>query len=353
MIKPLISRTNSSCVSGYSQLTKKTVDILKRNYDLIELPILFNKENSQEFKKLNKKTWGAPEFFITPLPDDPYFSMLNGMSPKNNCFVLTMWESTRLTRWQREEVKCFKKIIVPSQWGKIAFDQAGFKNVEIINLFVDENVFYYKEKQNYDKFIFLTGGSHLLETGNHQRKDIDQIVKLFKKAFKGVKDVELRIKLSENDYAKRKRYLDDQVKYFSFMKSESEYANFLSSGDAFISPSKSEGWGFMQIESLACGNILICPNYSSLSDYLTTENHLPVDYTEELAASNWGIAGGLWAEINEESLIEQMLYAYHNKDQIRNNSRKYYESVLPKFSIANYEKNLINFLETNYIFEDL
>jgi len=97
MIKTLISKTNLSCVSGYSQLTKKTIDILKKNYDLIELPVVFNKENSQEFKKLNKKTWGAPEFFITPLPDDPYFSMLNGMSPKNNCFVLTMWESTTIT----------------------------------------------------------------------------------------------------------------------------------------------------------------------------------------------------------------------------------------------------------------
>ena len=67
-----------------------------------------------------------------------------------------------------------------------------------------------------------------------------------------------------------------------------------------------------------------------------------VDFSEELACEGWGKNGGYWAEITEESLIDQMRLCYENKDDIRNNWLKYSNSVIPKFSIENYKNNLIN-----------
>jgi len=47
-------------------------------------------------------------------------------------------------------------------------------------------------------------------------------------------------------------------------------------------------------------------------------------------------------------LEEQLLNVYNKRDEIRHNASIYSESVLSKFSLKEYEKKLIYFLESNY-----
>ena len=349
MLKSLILRVDRNIVSGSKQLIDKTISILQKHYDLIILPIFEKKDNCCNYKKINKNNWGCPELYISSIPNDGYISFLGDFSVKDNCFLYTMWESTRLTRHQKIECKPFSKIFVPSKWNKITFEKENF-NTEVLPCFVDENIFYRKKRIDQSKFYFLAGGSDLLSTGNNNRKDFSVLIKLFNKLFKDKNDVGLKIKLSDSDYNSRKLILGDKTEYHGYIKSENDYSDFLNTCDAFVSMSKSEGWGFMQIENLAVGNALISPLYSGLTEFANVENSFAVEYEEDIAFGSWGSGGGMWANIKEESLEEQLLNVYNKRDEIRHKASFYSDSVLSKFSLKKYEENLIKIIEDNYSF---
>lgn len=349
MLKPLILRVDKGLVSGYKQLIEKTIPILEKYYDLIILPVFEEKNKCDGYKKINKTNWGCPELYISSIPNDGYISFLGDFTVKNNCFLYSMWESTRLTRHQKIECAPFAKIFVPSGWNQKTFQRENFKS-EVIQCFVDENYFYRRDKKDTSKFYFVTGGSHLISTANDKRKDFSMLLKVFRRLFKDKKDVGLKLKLSDCDYNQRQLILNDKIEYYGYIESQNDYANFLGNCDAFISISKAEGWGFMQIESLAVGKPLIAPLYSGITEYANESNTFKLDYEEDIAFGTWGSGGGMWANIKEESLEEQLLNVYNKRDEIRHKASEYSESVLSKFSLKKYEENLIKTIENNYTF---
>ena len=339
MSKNLILRTYDQLSSGYNELYKKTKKCLSEHYNIIEDPLFKN------FSHISKEFWDSPELWICTIPDGEYLSFKNDKRDKNNYSILTMWESTKLPSWQSKQLLGFKKVLVPSEWNKLCFSKIA-ENTEILNLFVDENIFFGRPKtQLLNKFIFSTGGLYLDTTGNDQRKDINSIIKAFKNEFYGNEEVELHIRLSEGDYYKQRRIVDDQIKFFPMLKEEKEYAEFIANTDVFISPAKSEGWGFMQIQSIAVGRPVISPFYSSLTEFLTKDNAYYVEYDEILASGNWGAAGGLWAQVRIDSFRKQIKNAYNEKSKIRDNWKICSNSVINKFSISKYKDRLINCLE--------
>lgn len=345
-MKTLICRIPSQSISGYKKLINKTISVLKRNFDLILIPLDGN-PNAQsldfKFNKLNKNNFNAPEFIITSLPVDRYSSFTNFLPDKNNLSFYTMWESTLVPRFPVEELNILKaKVFVPSQWNIEVFKLSGVKNVEHLALFVDTDIFKYKEKSNLKNFTFLAGACSSTSTGNGKRKNFNIILSAFRKAFKGVKDVELKFKISECDKPLLANILDDRISFNYKYLTDEEFYNYLSESDVFVSSSKAEGWGFFQIESLAIGRPIITPNYGGIKDFCNFENSFFIDYDEELAEGSWGKNGGCWAEIKEDSLIEQMRLTYENKDAIRHNWLNYSNSVSQKFSLENYEKNLVS-----------
>lgn len=347
MLKPLILRVDRGVVSGYKQLIEKTIKILEKHYELIILPVFNEKNDCEGYKKLNKNNWNCPELYLTPVSHDACLSFLGDFTVKDNCFLYTMWESSRLTRHQKIECRPFSKIIVPNKWNEECFKKDNF-DVSVLPCFVDENIYYKRDKKNINVFSFVAGGSNLIDSGNSKRKDFSMLLKVFRKVFKDKKDVELKIKLSNDDYNRRALFLDDKIKYFNYFDSELNYADFLGECDCFVSVSKSEGWGFMQIESLAVGKPLIAPLYSGITEFANLDNTFPLDFDEDIAFGAWGSGGGMWANIKEESLEDQLLSVYNKRDEIRHNSYNYSNSVLSKFSLKYYENNLVSFLEQNY-----
>lgn len=332
-------------VSGYAQLTQKTLQILNKYYDCLQLPLFNDDPLVVNYEKFDKSFQAATELVIASLPGDAYNTILSSLSSRKKCLLLTMWESTRLTGWHVRELEEFKHIFVPSDWNLECFANSGFNNVSKLNLFVDDKVFAPIAPKNKDVFTFITGGANLKSTGNDLRKDLPKIIKCFNTAFPAERDVELKVKLSSDDYRSFGRFLDERIRVVSHIDDEKDYADFLASGDVFVSPSKSEGWGFMQIESLAVGRPIISPIYSGLAEFLNKDNCFATPFFEKLAANNWGRSGGLWAEVPSESIIAQMRNCYHRRKEIRANYKTYSDTVLPKFSTENYEKNLISLVE--------
>lgn len=345
-MKPLICRIPAQAVSGYRKFIYKTIPILEKNFDLILLPLDSNSgSNDFPFKygKLNKDNFKSPEIIISSLTLDRYSSMSNILPDKDNISFFTMWESTMVPRFAIEELNAYVgKVFVPSKWTEDVFNVSGIKNVEHLSLFVDDSIFTYKPKTNLDKFTFTAGACSATSTGNNKRKNFDIILTAFRKAFKGVKDVELKFKISNCDRPKLSNILDDRISFNYNYLTDVEVGDFLSQSDVFVTSAKAEGWGFFQIESLAIGRPVITANYGGVKDFCNKDNSFFVNYSEELAFGSWGKNGGYWAEIKEDSLVEQMRLCYENKDIIRNNWKNYSNSVSEKFSLKNYEQNLIN-----------
>lgn len=344
-MKPLICRIPTQAVSGYKKFISKTIPILEKNFDLILIP-LDGRSSSDcfpfKYGKLNKDNFKSPEIIISSLTLDRYSSMSNILPDKDNISFFTMWESTIVPRFPVEELNNYVgKVFVPSKWTEEVFNISGVRNVEHLSLFVDDSIFKYKPKTNLDKFTFTAGACSATSTGNNKRKNFDIILTAFRKAFKGVKDVELKFKISNCDRPKLSNILDDRISFNYNHLTDEQVADYLTQSDVFVTSSKAEGWGFFQIESLAIGRPVITPNYGGVKDFCNEQNSFFVDFSEELASEGWGKNGGCWAEIKEESLIEQMRICYENKDSIRHNWLKYSESVIHQFSLKNYENNLI------------
>jgi len=346
-MKPFICRVPSLAISGYKKLIHKTVDILKDKCDLTLFPIEgFPQEKSDfNFGKITKENFKNDELIISSLPLDRYASLTNVLPDKDNISFITMWESTYLPRFSVEELNYFQgKILVPSLWNLDTFKISGVKRAYYLPLFVDDK-FQYNQKNNLDRFTFCAGACSATSSGNSQRKNFDIILSAFRKAFKNVKDVEIKFKLSICDKPKLSNVLDDRISFNYKNLTDLEVYDYLKESDVFVTSAKAEGWGFFQIESLAIGRPVITANYGGVKDFCNNENSFFVDYEEQLAVGSWGKNGGCWAEVKEESLIEQMRYCYENKDTIRHNWQKYSQSVLPKFSLKNYEQNLIAALD--------
>lgn len=343
----LIYRAPSNSVSGYKKLIEKTFNILNENFDLIFCSLDgsvadFNKPNKN---KLDKNNFFEKELVTCTVPLDRYATLSDCLPDKDNISIFTMWESSALPKFPVKELNyCANKVIVPSKWNKEVFENSGVKNVHHCPMFVDDSLFYYKPKINLDRFVFSAGACSASETGNSKRKNFEIIFSAFTKAFKGVKDVQLNLKISNNDKKKIGQFLDDRIKFITNHMSDGEVCNFLSESDVFISSSKAEGWGFLQIESLAVGRPIITVDYGGVKDFCNKDNSFFIEYEEVLADGAWGKRGGLWAEVREESIIEQMKYCYEHKDEIRHNWQKYSQSVLPQFNLENYANNLISFL---------
>lgn len=343
----LIFRAPANGVSGYKKLIDKTFDILNQKYDLIHCPLADDLISSQKTTKtkLNKDNFYEQELIIIPVPLDRYASLTNILPDKNNINFFTMWESSILPRFSVEELNNNgSKIIVPSRWNEDVFNCSGVKNVKHCPMFVDDSLFYFRPKKDLETFVFSAGACSASETGNSKRKNFEIIFSAFMKAFKGVKDVRLNLKISVGDKKRIGLFLDERIKFITSYLSDAQVSDFLCDSDVFISSAKAEGWGFFQIESLAIGRPVLTANYGGVKDFCNEENSFFLNYEEVLADGGWGKRGGLWAQVQEESIIEQMRYCYENKDSIRHNWQKYSQSVLPKFNVENYANNLTSFL---------
>lgn len=343
----LIFRSSRNFISGYKKLARSTFDILNKNYNLISL--FDSGDQNTNFHTpniLNRHNFFSKELFVSPLPYSKDQAFTNYLPYKDNIYIMTMWETDILHRYCVNELNdTAAKVFVPCSWNLETFKKSGVKNVQLLNLFVDDKYFHYKPKKDLSKFVFFCG-AHLdnYESAN-ERKDITLIIECFLKLFRDNNKVELVVKASGANKKNISQFINSNIKVVYDYLNDEEFSELLSTADVFISSSKSEGWGFFQIESLAIGRPVITVDYGGVKEFCNRDNSFFIDYEEELATGFFGKSGGCWAKIKKQSLLDQMLYVYQNKDIIRNKWQTYSKSVLPKFSVKNYELELLTVLK--------
>lgn len=102
--------------------------------------------------------------------------------------------------------------------------------------------------------------------------------------------------------------------------------------DAFILPSRGEGWGRPIVEAMAMLVPVIATNWSGPTEYLTDENSypLPVDRMSEVMEGPF--KGHFWAEPSIDKLRILMRHVMNNREEAQAKGQQAREDMINRFS---------------------
>jgi glycosyltransferase involved in cell wall biosynthesis len=155
------------------------------------------------------------------------------------------------------------------------------------------------------------------------RKQQDQIVEAFSKAFTKSDNVKLYISM-DNPFIdiseKKNKYkatLGPKVNIIDRVKNHAVLARLIQQSYCFVAPSLAEGWNLPLLESMACGKFTIATNYSGHTEFCDKNTTLLLEPTGKVPAldgmwfrENSKTNCGKWITYDEEQLVDHMRTIY-------------------------------------------
>jgi glycosyltransferase involved in cell wall biosynthesis len=197
------------------------------------------------------------------------------------------------------------------------------------------DIFFYNENKNFDKIKFLFVGK--LE----KHKGIDKLLKCFDILSKEFVDCELNIcGLGEyqnivRNYCKKNK----KISYFGYVRDEAKLSNIYKESNIFIQlpePLKKffikiceEQVGYVYLEAMASGNVIITRDIGSVKEIVGEHNFL---------VNNSSL----------ENVLYTMKYAIENKDNLIKISKKNVNRAKKVFNIKKWRKNFVSIIEDSY-----
>jgi glycosyltransferase involved in cell wall biosynthesis len=198
-----------------------------------------------------------------------------------------VFESTRIPENLVAVCASSEQVWVPTAWGRSVLIAHGIPpaNIRVIPEGVDGDRFHTHGRKPYTKdrpFRFLTVGKY------EQRKSLDEVIDAFAQVYANTPAIELIIKSNYfENHEQKYQQLQSRIQHLSNVKllwgemPEDEYPRLFRGCDAFVLPSRAEGWGLPLIEAAASGMPIITTMYSGHTEFLQhiTDSVLPVTYT--------------------------------------------------------------------------
>jgi glycosyltransferase involved in cell wall biosynthesis len=243
--------------------------------------------------------------------------------------LLTVYETVEIPADWVSICEGFNELWVPSEKVKQAFYDSGISNDMTIKVFregVDTDKYYSGGQQmyHYNEFTFLSLFDFTY------RKGWDKLIEGYCKEFDSDEGVRLVIKTHYSQNNERdKDYVRDRISAiksqydapkielkWDFIK-EQEMPQFYRSGDAFVLPTRGEGFGLPLFEAAACDLPVIMTDFMAPSEYLgDNTNWVKVEQMkeypyEEAVVHEPNCTGLQFAEPSVESLQKQMRQVYN------------------------------------------
>lgn len=274
---------------------------------------------------------------------------------KGRNVVLAMFEHDKLATNYVKRLSFGDLVWAPSAWAKNVLVTHGLPatKIAVIPGGVDSEIYHphcrqWLETQTPGKFRFLMLGKF------EERKGYKQLLDAFVKAFGKNPKVELLIKGDYYiDMERKAALLLDFVKSYNAPNirlltgagSPEDLFVIYNMADAFVFPSRGEGWGLPLIEAMATGLPTIATNHSGQTEFLSQLGGLfmpvahklvPIDDPEfkQLVESNNG-DWGHWAEADVDDLAEKMQNLMKNHQLWRRNAHLASQVLRTSFSWAN------------------
>lgn len=270
-------------------------------------------------------------------------AILDTPSPSPIKVLYSMWETSKLPDntvetakifgdW-RELVKRFDAVITPSKFCSGLFAEYARGPVFTLPYGIDVSV-YAPQKRDADRpFTFLLLG-HLTE-----RKGPREAVAAFQRAFPNNEPVKLLLKTIWNTYGPhttQPRISDNRISWQNALLTESEKVQLYASADAFVFPSRGEGFGLPPLEAAATGLPVLIPFHTGLLEYASSEYFFEIP----TAGVSEAPLGGNWIEPDVDGLAQLMRYVYENRDAAARKGARAARYVAANFSREKYCERL-------------
>lgn len=245
--------------------------------------------------------------------------------------AFTVWETSKIPTRELEYLSQVDEIWIPSTWGKENLEQNGIpsKQIKVVPEGVDPHVYkpIFMESQKGPRVIF-----RFLCIGKwEKRKGIDVLLKAYSNEFKPEEPVELIIHchnpniphlsyLIRHSIAAMKLPDHPPIKY-SPPVDESTLVKLYNSCDAFVLPTRAEGWGLTILEAMACGKPVIITNYGAHLDFANDKNSYLIDVKEMVrvydphSSFEPTLEYGEWAEPDQAHLQWLLRYVFQNQQK--------------------------------------
>jgi glycosyltransferase involved in cell wall biosynthesis len=245
-----------------------------------------------------------------------------------------LWETTIIPPDKVQILKAMDEIWVPSSWGRRLFIDNGIPEdmVHIVPEGVDVQKFRPQAPPRAESrpFRFLFIGQWAI------RKGVDLLIKAYRQEFRRNEPVELVLHAFnpyiggfnlEATLKRAVRWRRTPPIVLSQPLSEDGLVRLYNDCDAFVLPTRAEGWGLPITEAMACGLPVIVTGYSAPLDYLNDDIAYLIPVKRLVAVRDRqffpaGRALGKWAEPDLASLRKHMRHVYENRDEAREKGRR-------------------------------
>lgn len=244
------------------------------------------------------------------------YSLLKMENPYR--IIYTMFESDKIPDDWKDYLEAADKVLVPSRWCQDVFKKAGV-DTEVVPLGYDDNIFTYKKRDNKRKsrkdFVFLHYNAF------NARKGFLELFKAFTEEFQPDEPVKLLLKTTLSSCPAGfplvpSMYPNIQIIYGS--APEEKLAEICHGADAFVFPSRGEGFGQTPLEAMATGLPTIVPSAHGISEYFDPEYMYEVKVADTCPALYSRYKGenvGKMVVCDIEHLKKQMRHIYEHQEE--------------------------------------
>lgn len=276
-----------------------------------------------------QRDWPDREDVVIVVGSGPGVAMFAGCPARKISF--TVWESTRLPDDWMIPLAMADEVWTPSEWGAQVLRDNGVApaRVHVVPEGVDDLLF----QPHGERLPLLDGvdGFRFLHVGKAEpRKGTVELLEAFDRAFGRDEPVVLvlachnrmipgfdTVRFLENLALRRRRW----VVPVQPLPRRRDIAALYRSCDAFVAPSRAEGWGLPPLEAMASGLPTALTHFAGHTAFATDDNSYPVPFTlapvspEALPYFMRGDGDyGEWAEPDIDGLAEVMRAMVRQRD---------------------------------------
>ncbi|OMP06887.1 Glycosyl transferase, family 1 [Corchorus olitorius] len=280
--------------------------------------------------------WYPPLFETLPCPPTP-----TGYDDFKFVIGRTMFETDRLNSQHVKRCNRMNSVWVPTDFHVSTFVQSGVDPAKVVKLVQPIDVNFFDPSRHKPLDIASVGNLVLGPDSNPSNKFV--FLSVFKWEFRKGWDVLLKAYLEEfsrddevvlylltNPYHSTRDFDNKIIQFVQDSNMENpnngwapvyvidthiahiDLPRLYKAADAFVLPSRGEGWGRPIVEAMAMSLPVITTNWSGPTEYLTDENSFPLPVDRMSQVMEGPFKGHLWAEPSVGELQALMRHVISN-----------------------------------------